>query len=134
SRNRTIPEHKNGRMHALRATMFIASFMMLFRRFSVSTLLLIGGILLIASNLRAPMTTIAPLFSVIQQHFQLSASTTGLLTSLPLLVLALFSPFCARLAMRFGLERLLFVAVCAIAAGIALRSAGSLLLLFAGTA
>lgn len=108
--------------------------MIISRRFSVSRLLLIAGILLIASNLRAPMTSVAPLFGVIQEYFSLTASTAGLLTSLPLFVLAVMSPLCAGLAARFGLARMLFFAVCAISAGVVVRSAGSLPLLFAGTA
>lgn len=104
------------------------------RHFNSKTALLILGIMLIAANLRGPMTSIAPLFDTISNHFQLSGSVVALLTSVPLLILALVSPFCGRLAQRFGLERVLFFAMCIMAAGITLRSTGSLFWLFAGTA
>lgn len=104
------------------------------RTIDSKTILLVLGIMLIAANLRGPMTSIAPLFETIRVHFSLSASTVALLTSLPLLILAIVSPFCARLARRFGLERVLFFAMCIMASGIILRSTGSLFWLFAGTA
>lgn len=104
------------------------------RLFSLRTLLVVIGVLLIAANLRGPMTAVAPLLDEIQHYFQLSSAATGMMTSLPLLVLAIVSPLCAGLAFRFGLERLLFAGVMLIAIGIATRSAGSLFSLFLGTA
>lgn len=102
--------------------------------FSRSNLLLVLAILFLAANLRGPMTSIAPLFSFIQADFQLSDATVGLLTSLPLLVLAFLSSLCAPLARKFGLERMLFIAILAISLGIFIRSSGSLAMLYLGTA
>lgn len=95
---------------------------------------IIVGILLIAANLRGPMTAVAPLLDDIQQYFSLSSASSGMLTSLPLLVLAIISPLCSRVAFRVGLERLLMVGLLCILAGIATRSLGTLLELFMGTA
>ncbi|MGO3743013.1 MFS transporter [Kerstersia sp.] len=92
------------------------------------------GILLIASNLRAPFTALPPVLQQIQESFGLSTVATGALTTLPLLAFALLSPFSASFARKFGLERALFGALIAIAAGIALRSAGASWLLYLGTA
>lgn len=102
--------------------------------FSRSNILLILAILFLAANLRGPMTSIAPLFGFIQADFQLSDATVGLLTSLPLLVLAVLSSLCAPLARKFGLERMLFIAIFAITLGIFIRSSGSLAMLYLGTA
>lgn len=104
------------------------------RRVTVSSFLLLLGVLLLASNLRGPMTSVAPLLGMIQDYFSISASRAGLLTSLPLFVLAVMSPFCAQLAQRFGLERMLFSAIVAIFIGVLLRSTQSLSLLYGGTA
>lgn len=106
----------------------------LFRSSSFKTFLLILGVLFIATNLRGPMTAVAPLLDEIQRFFQLTSAETGMMTSLPLLVLAVVSPLCASIAFRFGLERTLFAGLTAIVIGIALRSSGSLTALFAGTA
>ncbi|WP_244643777.1 hypothetical protein [Pseudomonas fluorescens] len=65
---------------------------------------LVAGILLIAVNLRVPFTSIAPVLPLIQNDFGLSASALGLLTSLPLLAFAAFSPLSASVARRFGIE------------------------------
>nr|WP_256592317.1 MFS transporter [Pseudomonas sp. 2995-3] len=72
---------------------------------------LVAGILLIAVNLRVPFTSIAPVLPLIQNDFGLSASALGLLTSLPLLAFAAFSPLSASVARRFGIERTLFGAL-----------------------
>ena len=97
-------------------------------------LLLLAGILLIATNLRAPITGLAPVLTMIQDAFALGTARAGLLTTLPLLAFALVSPFAPALARRWGLERTLFGARGLIAAGVALRSAGAAWSLFAGTA
>lgn len=95
--------------------------------------LLIAGILLIAASLRAPITTLGPLLEPVRESFALNASQAGLLTTLPLLAFALVSPLAAPLAHRFGLERVLFVSLALLVAGIAVRSAGTVSALYAGT-
>ncbi|MGO2580452.1 MAG: MFS transporter [Halomonas sp.] len=91
------------------------------------------GILFIAANLRVPFTGIAPVLPLIQNDFGLSNSALGLLTSLPLLAFAAFSPLSASVAHKFGIERTLFGALVVISLGILLRSAGSAWALYAGT-
>lgn len=94
---------------------------------------LVVGILFIAANLRVPFTGIAPVLPLIQNDFGLSNSAVGLLTSLPLLAFAAFSPLSASVAHKFGMERTLFGALVIISLGILLRSAGSVWALYAGT-
>ncbi|AOA59893.1 MFS transporter [Acinetobacter larvae] len=96
-------------------------------------LLIFIGILLIATNLRAPFTGLPPLLPLIQTDFALSTVATGALTTLPLLAFALLSPVSALFARKFGLEKALFIAVLTIAIGILLRSVGHVWSLFLGT-
>lgn len=96
--------------------------------------LLLAGILLIAANLRAPITGVAPVLMMIQAGLDLGTAQAGLLTTLPLLAFALLSPLAPLLARRIGLERALFAALALIAGGVALRSAGPLGCLYGGTA
>lgn len=98
-----------------------------------NTIALVVGILFIAINLRVPFTGIAPVLPFIQSDFGLSSSAVGLLTSLPLLAFAAFSPLSASVARKFGLERTLFGALTIISLGILLRSAGSVWALYVGT-
>ncbi|QRV24534.1 MULTISPECIES: CynX/NimT family MFS transporter [Marinomonas] len=98
-----------------------------------NTIALVAGILFIAVNLRLPFTSIAPVLPLIQSDFGLSSSAVGLLTSLPLLAFAAFSPLSAPVARKFGLERTLFAAMTIISLGILLRSTGSVWALYLGT-
>lgn len=94
---------------------------------------LLIGIMLIAANLRAPITGMPPVLDPIRADFALGTAAAGALTTLPLLAFALMSPFSTLLAREYGLERTLFGALVAIALGIVLRSAGAPWSLYAGT-
>lgn len=94
---------------------------------------LILGILLIAANLRAPVTGVGPLLDILQHAFGLNAGTAGLMLTLPLACFALVSPLSAWVARSAGLERTLFLALALVAAGIVLRSTGSVPALLIGT-
>tara|TARA_R100001244_G_scaffold1671_3_gene2835 strand:+ start:16130 stop:17326 length:1197 start_codon:yes stop_codon:yes gene_type:complete len=97
-------------------------------------ILLVLGILLIAANLRATFTGIAPVLEQIINHFGLSASQAGFLTTLPLIAFAVVSPMAATLAKKQGLERTLFLALLFILAGVAARVINTSAMLFVGTA
>ncbi|KFC09457.1 hypothetical protein GTGU_00835 [Trabulsiella guamensis ATCC 49490] len=98
------------------------------------TLLLIAGMLLIATTLRVTFTGAAPLLDSIRAEYGLTTAQTGLLTTLSLLAFGLVSPLAAGIARRVGIERSLFAALLLICAGIAVRSLPSAMLLFVGTA
>ncbi|RTR28231.1 CynX/NimT family MFS transporter [Shewanella atlantica] len=95
--------------------------------------LLIAGILLIAANLRAPITGVAPLLSMLSESLQLSTTQAGLLTTLPLLAFAIVSPIASYLAKEYGLEPSIMGALSIIALGILIRSSGSVTALYLGT-
>lgn len=97
-------------------------------------IVLIAGILMIATTLRVTFTVAAPLLDTIRSAYSLTTAQTGLLSTLPLLAFALISPLAAPVARRFGMERSLFAALLLICAGIAIRSLPSPYLLFGGTA
>lgn len=93
----------------------------------------ITGILLIAINLRGPITGVGPILAFIAHDLALSATQAGMLTTLPLLAFAILSPISSGLARKVGLEPSLMMALIAIAGGIVIRSAGSTVALFLGT-
>lgn len=97
-------------------------------------MLLIAGILMIATTLRVTFTGAAPLLDTIRHDYGLTTAQTGLLTTLPLLAFALISPLAAGTARRIGMERSLFLALLIICVGIGLRSLPSSTFLFTGTA
>jgi CP family cyanate transporter-like MFS transporter len=96
--------------------------------------LLVVGILLLAANLRPALTALAPLIGEVRADTGVSNGVAGLLTALPLLAFGLLSPVAPRLARRFGVERALLGSLLVLAAGILVRSAGTVALLFVGTA
>ena len=94
--------------------------------------LALAGLLLVAGNLRASLTSVGPILDRLQTELELSSLAASMLISLPLLAFAGVSPFVPRIALRFGLERLLGGSLALLAAGIALRSVGGVWL-WAGT-
>lgn len=94
---------------------------------------LLASVLLIAANLRAPITSLGPVLDQVQQSFSLSATSAGLLNALPLLMFAFASPLAPWLTRRFGLEQALFGALCLIAIGCITRSSGAYTGLWLGT-
>ncbi len=95
--------------------------------------MLVLEILLIAANLRASVTVVGPLLSTISGHYGLSGTAAGVLTALPVLGFAVFSPFALRLSRRAGMHVALLLAMLVLVGGIIVRSLPSVVALFAGT-
>ncbi|SDE62380.1 MFS transporter, CP family, cyanate transporter [Paenibacillus sp. UNCCL117] len=95
--------------------------------------LLALGIILIAANLRAPITSVGPLIGDIRESLGISGAVAGMITTLPLLAFAFLSPTAAGLARRFGTARVLLLSVILLLAGVVIRSAAGTELLLLGT-
>ena len=87
-------------------------------------------IVLIALNLRAPITSIAPVVDSVREYYALNAALAGLLTSLPLLAFGLVS-FAVS---YFQPVRAMFVGLLCILLGEIVRCVGGSAELFIGTA
>lgn len=96
-------------------------------------MLLVWGLLVVAANLRAPLTGVGPVLDQIQADRGLSPTTAGLLTTLPLLAFAALSPLVPRLTMRRSPERVLAWALVVLAVGVGLRWVPTVPGLFVGT-
>ena len=59
-------------------------------------------IILIACNLRAPITGVGSLTNTIREGLNLSAGMMGALTTVPLLAFAVISPFAAKISRTIG--------------------------------
>lgn len=103
------------------------------RHTTLFSLLALAGILLFAANLRGPFTAAGAVLEVIQASLHIGAGQAGLLLTLPVLAFCVISPFAAPLARLYGLERVLFGALLIMIAGIAIRSTGSVWMLYTGT-
>ena len=99
---------------------------------TIKRLILVLGIILIAFNLRPALTAVGPLVSLIRTDMELSNSVIGLITTLPLITFAVFSPFVPRISYQFGNERTLFLGLLFLLLGILIRSIDKVSVLFAG--
>ncbi|HEV8220217.1 MAG TPA: MFS transporter [Streptosporangiaceae bacterium] len=95
--------------------------------------LLVGGIVVMAVNLRAAITSLPPVFPELSRSLGLSPAALDLLAAVPVLCFGLFSGVAAPLGRRFGEERVLGAALVLLAAGLLLRGALPHALLFPGT-
>jgi CP family cyanate transporter-like MFS transporter len=95
--------------------------------------LLLVGILALAANMRAAITSLPPVFPQLHGTLHLSTAGQAVLAAIPVLCFGIFSGSGAPLARRFGEERVLGAALVALAAGLLVRAAAPSALLFPGT-
>lgn len=95
--------------------------------------LIIIGIVLIAFNLRAPVTAVGSVVNMIQEQYALSASAAGFITTLPLIAFALVSPFVAKCSRKIGYGKSMAIGLLLIILGEAVRSYTNCIGLFVGT-
>ena len=91
-------------------------------------------LLVSALNLRMAVAAVSPVLDTIQRDLGLSSAVAGLLSTVPVICFGVFALATPRLIRRFGMERLLVLAMVVITAGIALRVLPPVAALFAGTA
>jgi MFS transporter, CP family, cyanate transporter len=96
--------------------------------------LLLAGILLIAANLRAAITSVGPVVEDIRTDLDIGGATASVLISLPLVAFAVVSPVAPALARRIGTERALGAALAVLAVATVVRSLPSIRALWVGTA
>ena len=96
------------------------------------SLFFVLGIVLIGTVLRSPFTALPTILVDIAQGLGVEVSSLGILTSLPLLMFALFSAFASLLAQKIGLEHLFTYCLLLLTVGSAIRIF-NLPLLYLGT-
>ncbi|MBF9014648.1 MULTISPECIES: MFS transporter [unclassified Oceanispirochaeta] len=92
------------------------------------------GIIFISFNLRAPITAVGPIIDLIKKQFDLSNGSAGIITTLPLIAFALFSPLVSRISSRLGYGLTMLTGLFLILAGELIRSYTDSIGLFMGTA
>ena len=95
--------------------------------------LLVIGVTALGFNLRGAITSLPPVFPELQAQLHLSAAMISVLAATPVICFGVVSAFAAWLARRLGEERVLLIAIIALAAGLVLRAAAAGPLLFPGT-
>ncbi len=79
--------------------------------------LLLLAVLLVAVNLRAPITSVSPVLPQVRAELGLDAATASLLTTLPVLCFAAVSALVGGLARRVGLRLAVLLALGGILVG-----------------
>ncbi len=98
------------------------------------TAVFILGMVALAFNLRAAITSLPPLFPELADSLHLSNAALSALAAVPVLAFGVCSGVAAPLSRRFGEERVLGAALVLLAAGLLLRGALPGSMLFPGTA
>jgi len=102
-------------------------------RAPVGGVLLMCGILAVAFNLRAAITSLPPIFPELTSVAGLSAPTEAALAAVPVLSFAVVSGLAPLMARRVGEERVIGLALVLLAGGLGLRAAAPGTGLFPGT-
>ena len=69
------------------------------------------GIILVASNLRSPLTAVGPVLDEIASQLHLNKTEAGFLTAIPLFVFAAFSVLIGKLSIKYRIEKLVFISL-----------------------
>ncbi|MDP9849610.1 CynX/NimT family MFS transporter [Streptosporangium lutulentum] len=104
------------------------------RKVRMSWALLIVGLVIASLNLRPALAGVSPVLDEIMGDLGLSAAGGGAITTVMVICLGVLGPLAPLLARRFGLDRTLMAGLLILAAGVVLRSAGSVPALYVGAA
>jgi MFS transporter, CP family, cyanate transporter len=103
------------------------------RRPRAGLVLLAVGIMVLALNMRAAITSLPPVFPELQAALHLSSASVAVLAAAPVACFAVFSGLGAPVSRAFGEERVLLAALVLLAGGLVLRGAVPAAMLFPGT-
>lgn len=87
-----------------------------------TTWLIVFGVMLSAFNLRTAVTSVGPLLDKIQTGLSMSATTAGVLTTLPVIGFAVMGAATPALTRRFGARAVLITALFVMSAGLLVRA------------
>jgi len=105
---------------------------MVSRKLNKKDYIFILAIILVAANLRAPLTSVGVLVPEINNSLHISTFQISLFTILPLLSFAFSSYISVNLSKKIGLKRTILIALIMIIIGIILRSSNTVFGLFIG--
>lgn len=96
-------------------------------------ILLLLGVIVVASTLRAPLTAIGPMISEIGNVLNIPKALLGLLTTIPLVMFGVVSPFVARISRKWGMSVTLMLGMWILLSGLFIRIIPNVKMLLIGT-
>lgn len=91
------------------------------------------SIILIATMMRVPLTVVGPLMGDIKADLYISNTVAGLLTTIPLLIFGLVSPYVIKMVEVSSLRHTVFIAIVLIFIGLLVRVMGDIYFFIGGT-
>lgn len=91
------------------------------------------AIVFIASTLRAPLTSVGLVVDEIKQVMEINNSVAGILTTIPLIIFAIVSPFVSKVTARLTMSRTILYSTMLLIVALYLRIAGDFTLFLIGT-
>ena len=79
------------------------------------------GIILLGMILRTPITSVGAIVGPLKNLLEINNTVAGLITTIPLMAFAIFSPFVAKISNKIGLEKTLYLAAIVTSIGLLLR-------------
>ncbi|UOB20856.1 CynX/NimT family MFS transporter [Macrococcus armenti] len=98
-----------------------------------SMILLLLAVVIVAATLRAPLTVIGPIISEIGDALSLNNTMLGGLTTIPLIMFGIVSPFVAKVSGKIGMSMTLFTGMLLLFAGLLIRIMPDITWLITGT-
>ncbi len=104
------------------------------KKYTWKAVWLFCSVVLMASNLRAPITSVGPVIPEMIEKLGMTPFLTSLVTTIPLICFALGSTFMPRISRVAGIEKTLLYSIILLALGLFIRPAGNLFFIFLGSA
>ena len=79
------------------------------------------GIIFLGMILRTPITSVGAIIGPLKNLLEINNTVAGLITTIPLIAFAIFSPLIAKISNKIGLEKTIFLATIVASIGLLLR-------------
>lgn len=83
--------------------------------------IIVLGIIFLGMILRTPITSVGAIIGPLKKLLEINNTVAGLITTIPLIAFAIFSPFVAKISNKIGLEKTLYLAAIVTSIGLLLR-------------
>lgn len=95
--------------------------------------LIVLAMVFVASTLRAPLTAVGPVIDQIKDALSINNSVAGILTTIPLLIFGIVSPFVSKVSSRLTMSKTVFLSTILVIIALIVRVSGGFSIFILGT-
>lgn len=95
--------------------------------------LIVLAMVFVASTLRAPLTAVGPVIDQIKDALAINNSVAGILTTIPLLIFGIVSPFVSKVSSRLTMSKTVFLSTILVIIALIVRVSGGFPIFIIGT-